>query len=130
MFTINRENKNYIETEAVVTNTKIYEEEYTDANGDTTPATYTVDITYKVNDDEYNNRLEGVSKYNVGDKLKIFYNPSDPNQITQTKSLVLPITLICGGVVALVGGVISAINAVKRHKEMKSQEKEWKKNGK
>jgi hypothetical protein len=57
--------------------------------------------------------------------MDIYYNPKDPNQITQTKSLILPSVIIFAGIASLVGGIISAVNAVKRHKKMKEQERKW-----
>ena len=57
--------------------------------------------------------------------MTIYYNPADPNEITQTKSLIVPIIIIAVGIAALVGGILSAVNAVKKYGKMKEQEKEW-----
>lgn len=128
MFVINNKNSNYIETEAIVTKTELIEEEHSDANGDHVDATYNVYIKYTVNDNEYNELLGELSGYKEGEKIKIYYDPSDPSKITQTKSLIFPIIFVIGGVVSLVGGVLSGVSSYKRHKKMKEQEKGWEKN--
>ena len=53
------------------------------------------------------------------------YNPKNPNEITQVKSLILPIAIILAGIAALTGGIVSGVNAVKRYQKMKDQEKGW-----
>ncbi len=60
-----------------------------------------MDLKYTVNGKEYNSDLDGVSKYNTGDKMTIYYNPEDPSQITQTKSVIIPMAMIAAGIVAL-----------------------------
>lgn len=125
MFVINKGNQDYLEVEATVTNATIFEEAYSDADGNIVEATYSVDLKYTVKERDYNARLEGVSKYNIGDKMKIYYNPKDPSQITQSKSLILPLVIIAAGIASLVGGIISAVNAIKKHKQMKEQERSW-----
>ena len=59
------------------------------------------------------------------EKMTIYYNPDDPNMITQSKSLLIPLAIIAGGIAMLVGGIVSILNAVKRYKKMKAQEEEW-----
>ena len=125
MFVINHNNQNYIEIEAVVSNVEVSQEEYIDADGNRVEETYKVNVKYTVDGKEYEEKLENVSKYNVGDKMTIYYNPKDPSQITQTKSLILPIVIIAAGIAALIGGIISAFNAIKRHNKMKEQERSW-----
>ena len=39
--------------------------------------------------------------------------------------MILNICLLVAGIIALTGGIISIINAVKRHKKMKKQEEGW-----
>ena len=48
MFVINTKNKNYIEIEATVSNIKVLEEAYTDANGDYVEATYSAEVIYNL----------------------------------------------------------------------------------
>ena len=86
---------------------------------------YDVSFKYTVLEKEYENKFDGISKYNVGDKITIYYNPNNPMEITQVKSLILPIVIFVTGVVSLVGGIISAVKTLKKHKKMKEQEKGW-----
>lgn len=125
VFVINNNNKDYIETESVVSNVTLEEDAYTDTDGNTVEATYSVEVKYTVDGQEYEAELPGMSKLNIGEKVKIYYNPTDPSQITQTKSMILPIVIIAVGVAALVGGIVSGMNAIKRYKKMKEQEKGW-----
>ena len=125
MLIINTKNQNYIKIEATVTDVREEQETNTDADGTTTTTIYNVTVNYTVDGKEYTGDLDNVSKQKVGDKIDIYYNPKDPNQITQTKSLILPIAIIVAGIASLTGGIISAVNAVKRHKKMKDQERSW-----
>ena len=129
VFVINSKNQNYIKAEATITNVVLQEEEYLDNEGNRVEATYKLDIKYTVDDKEYTSYLDNMYKQNVGDKITIYYNPKDPSQITQTKSLILPIVIVVAGIASLVGGIVSAVNAVKRHKKMKEQERSWANNG-
>ena len=125
MFVINNKNQDYIEIEAIVSNVELSQEEYKDTDGNRVEATYNVNVKYTVDGKEYDVKLEDVSKYNIGDKMKIYYNPKDPSQITQTKSLILPAVIVVAGIASLTGGIISIVNTVKRHKKMKEQERSW-----
>ena len=125
MFVINKKNQNYIETEAVVTRTELVEEAHTDAEGNNVEATYNVYVKYTVNENEYETLLGELSGYKEGESVKIFYNPENPKEITQTKSLIIPIIMIVAGLGAFVGGIISGMNTIKRMKKMKEQEKGW-----
>ena len=126
MFVINSKNQDYIKIEATVIDVKEEQETTTDEDGENTTNTiYNVTVNYTVDGQEYTQTLDNVSKHKVGDKMDIYYNPKDPNQITQTKSLILPIALIVAGFAALIGGIVSLVNAVKRHKKMKEQERNW-----
>jgi len=125
VFVITLNNQNYIKIEATVANVEETQETNVD-DGETNITTiYNATVNYIVDGKEYTQTLDNVSKCKVGDKMVIYYNPKDPNQITQTKSLILPSVIIFAGIASLVGGIISAVNAVKRHKKMKEQERSW-----
>ena len=125
VFVITLNNQNYVKIKATVANVEETQETNVD-DGETNITTiYNATINYTVNGKEYTQTLDNVSKCKVGDKMDIYYNPKDPNQITQTKSIILPIVIIVAGIISLTGGIISAINAVKRHKNMKEQERSW-----
>ena len=125
MFVITLNNQNYIKIEATVTNVQEAQETNVDSDGTTTTTVYNATVNYVVDGKEYTQTLDNVSKCKVGDKMDIYYNPKNPNQITQTKSLILPIVIIVAGIASLTGGIISAVNAIKRHKKMKEQERSW-----
>ena len=125
VFVISLNNQNYVKIEATVTNVEEAQETNVDDDGTNTTTVYNATVNYTVGGKEYTQTLDNVSKCKKGDKMDIYYNPKDPNQITQTKSLILPIVIIVAGITSLTGGIISAINAVKRHKNMKEQERSW-----
>ena len=125
VFVITLNNQNYVKIKATVTNVEETQETNVD-DGETNITTiYNATVNYTVDGKEYTQTLDNVSKCKVGDKMDIYYNPKDPNQITQTNSLILPSVIIFAGIASLVGGIISAVNAVKRHKKMKEQERSW-----
>ena len=129
VFSINMKNQNYVKTESTISKAELAEEEHIDANGDSVPATYKVYVKYSVKGKDYEEELGELSgNYKEGEKLTIYYNPKNPKEITQTTSLVLPIVMVVGGIAAFIGGIVSGANAIKRHKKMKEQEKEWAKN--
>lgn len=124
-FVITLNNQSYIKTEATVINVE-KKQESTMVDGENQITTvYNATLNYKVDEKEYTQNLDDVSKCSVGDKMTIYYNPDNPSQITQSKNLVFPIIIIVGGIAFLTGGIISAVNAVKKHKKMKEQERSW-----
>lgn len=125
VFVISLNNQNYVKIEATVTNVEETQETNVDDDGTNTTTVYNATVNYTVGGKEYTQTLDNVSKCKIGDKMDIYYNPKDPNQITQSKSLILPIVIIVVGIAAFAGGIISAANAVKRHKKMKEQERSW-----
>ena len=125
VFVISLNNQNYVKIEATVTNVEETQETNVDDDETNTTTVYNATVNYTVGGKEYTQTLDNVSKCKIGDKMDIYYNPKDPNQITQSKSLILPIVIIVVGIAAFAGGIISAANAVKRHKKMKEQERSW-----
>ena len=125
VFVITLNNQDYIKIEATVANVSETQDTNVDSDGTNNTTVYNATLNYIVDGKEYIQTLDNVSKCKVGDKMIIYYNPNDPNQITQSKSVILPIAMIIGGVASLTGGIISAVNAVKRHKKMKEQERSW-----
>lgn len=124
-FGASKRNQNYKEVKAAVSSVELEEEASTDANGNRTEATYLVGLKYTVDGKEYEADLSGMSKYEVGDRITIYYDPADPNMITQTKSLIIPLVIIAAGIAALVGGIVSGVNVIRRYNRMKAQEREW-----
>ena len=126
IFVITLNSQNYIKVEATVINVEETQETNVDSDGTNTITTvYNATVNYTVDGKTYTQTLDNVSKCKVGDKMNIYYNPDNPNQITQSKNIILPIVIIIGGLSFLTGGIISAVNAVKRHNKMKEQERSW-----
>lgn len=125
LFVINDHHKDFIKTEATVTKTELYEESYTDAEGNYFDETYKVYVKYTVDGKEYEEELGILSNVKVGDKKTIVYNPNNPTEISEPVGLILPIVVLVAGIASLVGGIISLVKAVKKHKEMKAQEEAW-----
>lgn len=119
------QSRDYIKTEATVTKVELEEEAHRDASGNQVEATYIVTVKYTVDGREYVEDLGGLPEYKTGEKLTIYYDPNDPHMITMSKSMIIPLVITVLGVAALVGGIISAANAVKRYKRMKEQERGW-----
>ena len=113
VFFISLNNQNYLKTEATVTNVEVTQEVRTDADGSYIDDIYNVTVTYSVNDRDYTGTLDNVGIHKTGDKMTIYYNPEDPSQITQTKSLIFPIIIIVAGIAALIGGIVSSLKVRK-----------------
>lgn len=124
-FGASKQNQNYVETKAQVTSVVLEEEASTDAAGNSTPASYNLGLRYTVDGKVYETDLSGMSKYEVGDRITIYYDPADPNQITQTKSLIIPLIIIAAGIGACVVGIVSGVNAIRKYNKYKEQEREW-----
>ncbi len=117
--------KDFPETEAVVSNVELYEEESVDDEGNHYDATFTVYVKYTVDGVEYENEYGVFTGYKIGDKFNIRYNPDDPNDIAQPNGIVLPIVILALGIAAIAGGVATSVVAIKKNKKLKEQEKEW-----
>lgn len=126
IFISNNKTKNYPKTKAVVSKTELYEEAYTDEDGNHVDATYTVYLKYTVDGKEYEEEYGVFSGYKVGDKKTIAYNPKNPKEISDPPSSLFAFAFLIGGIASLVGGIISAIRSVKKYKAMKRQEEGWK----
>ena len=125
MFVSDDHNKNYIEIEATVSKSTLVKEETTDAEGNVESAEYDTFVKYTVDEKEYETELGITFEHKVGEKIKIVYNPKDPSVISQPASPIINTIVLVSGVGILVGGIISAVNAVNRYKKMKEQEESW-----
>ena len=125
MFIFDNKSKDFIKTEATVSRTQLVSEETYDAEGNREEAQYKIWVKYTVDGIEYEADYGIMPKREVGEKVNIIYDPKDPNNIASPASPIINAVLIVGGVASLVGGIISAVNAVKRHKKMKEQERSW-----
>ena len=81
---------------------------------------YDVTFTFNVDGKEYTGVFgELTEEYKVGDDIKVFYNPEDPTQTTNSKlgGIIAPI-MIGLGAVALVFGVFKTVKAFQKSKEL------------
>lgn len=81
---------------------------------------YDVEFTYTANGKEYAGSFYNMSKkYDSGDTIKLFYDPADPNRITNSKTgVILPIVLLAAGAAALVYGVYKTASGFRKSREL------------
>lgn len=109
---------NYVETVGKVTKV----EQYLDHTGEDTQTVYDVDFDYTVDGKQYSSSFTGLGKaYNVGDDIKVFYNPEDPQETTNAKTGIIGPIAIALGAIALIGGILSAVKAFRKSKELDEQ---------
>ena len=99
----------YVETVGKVTSVieGTYDEETHDRD-------YDVYFTYTANDKEYESYFVLSGDYKEGDEIKVFYNPENPEQISNSKADWLPYVLIGVGAVTTVFGVFKAVQTLRR----------------
>ena len=110
---------NYMETVGKVTNVR----QYIDNTGEETQTLYDVSFNYTVDGKQYSGSFDGLgSAGNVGDEIKVFYDPDDPEHITNTKAggIIAPIAIVLGAA-AIVGGVLTAVKAFRKDKQLDEQ---------
>ncbi len=81
---------------------------------------YDVTFTFNVDGKEYTGVFDELTEeYKVGDDIKVFYNPEDPTQTTNSKlgGIIAPV-MIGLGAVALVFGVFKTVKAFQKSKEL------------
>ena len=79
------------------------------------------DVTYRFTADgrEYEVTDELTEEYKVGDEIKVFYNPEDPTQTTNSKLGVVIAPIMIGlGALALAFGVFQTVKAYKKSKAL------------
>ena len=117
--------RNYIQTDAVISRTELYREAY-DEKGEHHEAEYDVFVKYSVDGKEYESELGILSGVNVGDAMKVYYNPADPSEVVQMRNqAIIPYVALGLGVLALIGGAINVSKAVQKLKRLQEQEAEW-----
>ncbi len=114
VFIINLNNQNYIKIEAIVTDVEMEEEVRADSDGNYIEEVYNVTLSYEVDGKEYSGELFNVGKHKKGDKIEAYYDPENPENITGSKSLVLPSILIVSGVISLVIGIVGGVKSIKK----------------
>ena len=113
IFLLTLNTDSYLETVGKVT--EVYE-----TRNQENSKVYDTSFTFTVDGKEYTGTFSELSEeYKVGDEIKVFYNPKDPTQTTNSKlgGIVAPI-MIGLGAVALVAGVLMTVKAYKKSKEL------------
>ena len=81
---------------------------------------YDVSFDYTVDGKSYSNTFYGLlDGYNVGDEIKVFYDPSDPTRVSNSGSnTIFGLGMIAAGLAALIGGILLTVKAVKKSREI------------
>ncbi len=103
----------YLETTGTVT--AVAEETNTENQ-----TVYDVGFTYRVDGKDYSGTFEDLPKpYENGSEIKVFYNPENPGQYTNSKTPgFLPPVIILAGALAAVFGVYKTAKAFKQSREL------------
>lgn len=100
--------KNYKEITAVVT--KINQTEERDSNNKRFMKTH-VYVKYIIDNKIYNNELDKSSGYNMNDRIAIYYNPDNPNEIRTSKEMNYSgIVIIIVGFSIIIVGIFKKTN--------------------
>ena len=81
---------------------------------------YDISFTYTVDGKEYEGIFANLSKEaKVGDDIEVWYDPADPERLTNSKmsNLVAP-AMIGVGAIAIIAGVLLTVKAFKKSKEL------------
>ena len=106
---------NYLETTGRITS--VTEDVY-DQNE--TPQ-YDVEVGYTVDGKEYSTVFGGMSgTFKVGEVMKLFYDPADPEKTTNSKTGFMPLIIIAVGAASLIFGVYKTVTAFRKSKELDS----------
>ena len=113
IFMLSFKTENFVKTMGTVT--AVQEDLDTDQN-----KVYDVSFTYTVGGTEYSNTFEDLSDpCKVGDAIKVFYNPENPEQISNTRIAgFVPLILMGVGVLACVFGLFKTVKAFRKSKEL------------
>ena len=81
---------------------------------------YDVDFAYTVDGKEYTGSFGNLTgKFNVGDDIKVYYDPEEPTKTTDSKlGGIIPPVMIGLGAIAIVGGVLTAVKAFKKSRKL------------
>ena len=92
----------------------------TDVTTDKDQKQYDIGIVYTVDGKEYENVFNNLSgNYSVGDNIDVWYNPEDPNSITNSKNgKLIALAMIGVGALGLVFGVLKTVKAFRNSKAM------------
>lgn len=110
---------NYVETVGKVTAVQ----QYIDHTGEDEQTLFDVSFDYTVDGKRCSGSFDGLGKsYNVGDEIKVFYDPENPDKTTNSKAgnIIGPVCIGLGAV-GIIGGVLLAVKAFRKSKELDEQ---------
>ncbi len=80
---------------------------------------YDVGFTYMVDGRQYSGSFEDLTEqFNEGSEIAVYYNPENPEEITNSKTGLLPFIMIGVGALAIVFGVFRTMKAFQKSREM------------
>ena len=112
IFYIVSSSQGYLETDAVVSRTELYEktgesaDDIFDVFGNSRDKTNTVYVKYTVDGIEYEEIYGVFTGYKEGDKIKICYDPNDPKILVQPGNMLHPAVILAVGIAAIIAGII------------------------
>ena len=129
MFFVVNNSQGYVEIDAVVSKTELYEEfkeskvsgesekaeegseeetvaDIFDVFGNERDKKNTVYVTYMVDGTEYEEVYGVFTGYKEGDRIKISYDPDDPRVLMQPGNLLHPAIILVVGIAAIIAGII------------------------
>lgn len=117
IFYVVSSSQGYMETDAVVVRTELYENpeetqqsdetvaDIFDVFGNTRDRTKTIYVNYTVDGVEYEEVYGVFTGYKEGDKIRVCYDPEDPTKLVQPGSLLHPAVILAVGVAAIIAGI-------------------------
>ena len=112
IFLLGANTDDYLETAGTVTSV----EESVDADGN---KTYDITFTYSAEGKTYTGMFPGLSeKSRVGDTVRVFYDPADPEKTTNSKTGLVPVIMIGLGLLGLAFGVFKTVQAFRKSREL------------
>ena len=112
--------KSYAMTEGTVTGAK----PYSDTDSDGHPQDYfEAEFSYTVDGKEYHNSFSGYTEEpKIGEKLDVYYDPANPEFVSNTKSTgTIAIVMIGLGALAVVASILFTVKAFRKYKAMDEQ---------
>lgn len=104
--------RNYEEKSALITKSVKTEDKYTDEDGNNHSESYEITVEYTIEGMDYEKIMNVDREYKKGDRIKIYYNPKNPNEITDSSSSIIPTLILLVGLVSIIWGLIEVIKQI------------------
>lgn len=112
--------KSYAMAQGTITGVKPYTDTDTDGHLE---EYFEAEFSYTVDGKEYQNSFSGYSEEpKIGEKLNVYYDPANPESVSNTKHTgVIALAMIGLGAAAVVASILLTLKAVKKYKAMDEQ---------